>query len=178
MSKMLAYRSKLLLGDSRVFVRNFQSTALLCSGGGGGRPGGKPVLNWKMKRALDAGYNNEEGSNEEVKLKLSGDFEDLEKLFDMSEALEVDLTNMDNFDELKDSPWADMDIPMEENELFVSPKGSKKKTHDRGPRSHIVTPLLFGSNKAAHKILRVREYKRERLIEKGLKKRAKNLIAA
>lgn len=99
-----------------------------------------------------------------VELDAFGDFDELEKMFDMSKAREIDITDMDNFEESaieNDDDSAMMKkMPSLRNDLQGS--GGKKKKHEKGPRSAIVMSNLFGSHKIAYKLPDTHDPKREK----------------
>jgi len=90
--------------------------------GGGGRPQGRPVLNFKQRRELGLPDKDRNGFIKSPKLKMMGNFEDIEKWVDKSAM--VDITDLDEWE----SP-----------SMFVEDK------------KVIVPSSLFGPSKAANR---------------------------
>mmetsp|Transcript_11058 Transcript_11058/g.18067 ORF Transcript_11058/g.18067 Transcript_11058/m.18067 type:complete len:177 (-) Transcript_11058:252-782(-) len=132
----------------RIFVRQFRSSASAFSGGGGGRPGGRPVLSWKEKRLLNEREREPSDVPAESTYDISdaGSFEDFEKHFDLSTATVTDLDKLDTFQEPEDLQRHVKDQLAEEKKAQgVAIKGKRRQ---KGPRSFVMPSMLFGSHKS------------------------------
>lgn len=137
----------------------------MLSGGGGGRPGSRPFLNWKQKRELLAreeqrkqqeaedADRRQSDADSELLLGDEGYFEDLEAHVDLSKAEVINLSKMDVYEEPQDlraqlAEKAERDRKAAEEAALSNPEKKKKKKHPKGPRSHVLPHLLFGSHKS------------------------------
>ena len=127
---------------SEVSTRSFQSSAPML-GGGGGRPGGVPTLNWKQKLSL-----NLEKKSKASKLPIFGDVNDLEKYIDLSEYTKVDLSKGETFSNLE--PYM---LDAINNNMII--KDGVKNEGTDGSLNHqktILASSLFGPSKPAYAI--------------------------
>jgi hypothetical protein len=124
-------------------------------------------MNWKLKRTLDMGFEEEDNAEDAKpqsfkELASIGDYDELVKFIDMSEAQEFEIN--DDFDT--------RDIPELNDHIIGSPslvpttkpgKIRKKPKQVKGPRSAVFISQLYGSGKVGYEIPRIKASAREKV---------------
>lgn len=118
------------------------------------------AFNWKVKKAIDMGFEVNEVKADE--LKTFGDFEDLKKILDFSKAKKVDLT--DSIEYVSEGTNQSEEYEDEYAGMTGFRKAGirKKVKHTRGPRPVVDMSQLYGSHKVAYRIPDLHDPKREK----------------
>lgn len=107
------------------------------------------MLSWKDKRILnerDSVVAETKKKSSPSQFRSTGSFEDLEKHFDLSKAISTDLSSLDFFQEPAELQiQVQQEIAAEQKSIEAA---GKVKRRQKGPRSRVITAMLFGSHKS------------------------------
>lgn len=106
------------------------------------------VLSWKERRTLEAREkeSTDAAGDDSFEIADAGDFEELEKRFDLSSATMTDLSSLEVFsepEELQES--VRQQLAAEQQSEQAAAKGKRRQ---KGPRTFVVPSMLFGSHKS------------------------------